>query len=102
MTLQARTIKYCQEIPHHLKPTLARSEKEEAKTSSSTNGAESVCYIRPQQSAKSFSYAQIKSQQVERAEQQLQRQISSKPAHPQIKYESVSQFSQKVELYRGR
>ena len=88
-------------MPKH-EPLWVCSEEEEAKTSCSANGAESVCYIRPQQSVKSFSYAQVKSKQVERAEQQLQRQISSKPTHPQVKYESVSQFSQKVELYRGR
>lgn len=63
-----------------------------------------VCYLQTQQSARSFSYASQLKQQVEHTEriqaavsQQAQWQPTSR-----IKYDSINQFSQKVELYRGR
>lgn len=65
-----------------------------------------MCYLQTQQSAKSFSFAAQRKQQLEQAEkvhaaqQQQQQSARCSPAH--IKYESLSQFSQKVELYRGR
>eukprot|EP00879_Flechtneria_rotunda_P023005 GHRR01024316.1.p1 GENE.GHRR01024316.1~~GHRR01024316.1.p1 ORF type:complete len:327 (+),score=110.61 GHRR01024316.1:681-1661(+) len=60
-----------------------------------------IAYLVPQGSSKSFTHAVQRKQQVEQAEkaqQAFKRQASVKQT---IKYDSVSQFSQKVELYRG-
>jgi hypothetical protein len=60
--------------------------------------------VRPEQSAKSFSYVPVRKRQVEAAEQAAQAQAAPAQVAPQsrVKYDSISQFSQKVELYRGR
>lgn len=67
--------------------------------------ADSVCYLQAhvQQSAKSFSFASQRRQQLEQAEKAhaaQQASVSSRPSS--IKYDNINQFSQKVELYRGR
>eukprot|EP00877_Chromochloris_zofingiensis_P008085 jgi/Chrzof1/352/Cz01g12180.t1 len=64
--------------------------------------ADSVCYLRTQNTARSFSYAQVKKKQVEQAEH-IAAQMHQTRLAPQktIKYDSVSQFSHKVDLYRG-
>lgn len=74
---------------------------------SSGPGSDATCTLiaRPEQSAKSFSYVPVRKRQVEAAEQAARaEQVTTHQLPPQahIKYESISQFSQKVELYRGR
>jgi len=63
---------------------------------------DSVCYLQAQPSAKSFSFASQRKQQFEQAEKLQAVQQATKQQQPSIKYENISQFSQKVELYRGR
>ena len=63
---------------------------------------DSICYLQTQQSAKSFSYATQRKQQFEQAERLQAVQQANRPQHPSIKYDNINQFSQKVELYRGR
>lgn len=68
------------------------------------NSDNAVCYLQTQQSAKSFSYASQYKQQVEHTERiqaAVAQQAQWQPA-TRIKYENVNQFTQKVELYRGR
>jgi hypothetical protein len=58
-----------------------------------------------QQSAKSFSFVQNRVKQVEKAEQRqlLQQQsLKQSAAAQRVAYDNIGQFSQKVELYRGR
>lgn len=63
---------------------------------------DSICYLQAQQSAKSFSFATQRKQQFEHAEKLQAAQQASTQQRPNIKYDSINQFSQKVELYRGR
>lgn len=63
---------------------------------------DSICYLQAQQSAKSFSFATQRKQQFEDAEKLQAAQQASTQQRPIIKYDSINQFSQKVELYRGR
>lgn len=73
----------------------------------SESGEDTSCMIRAgvQQSAKSFSFVQNRVKQVEKAEQRqlLQQQSLKQTAAAQrVQYDNIGQFSQKVELYRGR
>jgi hypothetical protein len=63
---------------------------------------DSICYLQAQQSAKSFSFATQRKQQFEQAEKQQAAQAAHKEQCPSVKYDNINQFSQKVELYRGR
>lgn len=69
---------------------------------SSSGELDSICYLQTQQSAKSFSFASQRKQQFEQAEKLQAAQQAHKLQRPNIKYENINQFSQKVELYRGR
>lgn len=73
--------------------------------SSGDGSTDATCVLATvEQSAKSFSYVPVRKRQVEAAEQAAQAQQAPFQPAPQsrIKYDSISQFSQKVELYRGR
>lgn len=63
---------------------------------------DSICHLQAQQSAKSFSFATQRKQQFEHAEKLQAAQQASTQQRPNIKYDSINQFSQKVELYGGR
>lgn len=69
---------------------------------SAGGNGDSICYLQAQQSAKSFSFATQRKQHYEQAEKIQAAQQAHIQQHPGIKYDSISQFSQKVELYRGR
>lgn len=64
--------------------------------------ADSICYLQAQQSAKSFSFATQRKKQFEQAEKQQAAQAAHKQQRPISRYDNINQFSQKVELYRGR
>jgi hypothetical protein len=74
--------------------------------STSSGGDELTCTVHAavEPSAKSFSYVPVRKRQVEAAEQAAQAAAAHHAPAPQsrVRYESISQFSQKVELYRGR
>jgi hypothetical protein len=78
----------------------------ESLASSGSGAVDSVCYLQAggvQGSAKSFSFAAQRKHELEQAERrQAAAQQSAWAASPSIKADSITQFSQKVELYRGR
>lgn len=71
---------------------------------STAGEVDSVCYLQTgvQQSAKSFSFASQRKQQYEQQEKLQAAQQSRQQQRPAVKYDNISQFSQKIELYRGR
>lgn len=74
--------------------------------STGAGDADSVCYLQAgaqvQHSAKSYSFASQRKQQYEQSEKLQAAQQTRQQQRPGIKYDSISQFSQRVELYRGR
>jgi hypothetical protein len=65
---------------------------------------DSICYLQTQHSAKSFSFASQRKQQLEHNER-LSAAAAAQARHQptaRIKYDSIGQFNQRVELYRGR
>lgn len=69
-------------------------------------GGDASCYLmQPQQSAKSFSAASQRKQLLEQAERLEAAAAAARgqaAAAAALKYDSINQFSQRVELYRGR
>ncbi|KAF6256038.1 kinase-like domain-containing protein [Scenedesmus sp. NREL 46B-D3] len=62
-----------------------------------------ICYLQTQPSAKSFSFASQRKQQLEHSER-LSTAAAAQARHSptaRVKYDSIGQFSQRVELYRG-
>jgi hypothetical protein len=66
--------------------------------------SDSICYLQTQQSAKSFSFASQRKQQLEHSERLSAAAAAHARQQPaaRIKYDSIGQFNQRVELYRGR
>jgi hypothetical protein len=84
----------------------ARAARPRCAASASGGGEDATCTLRSgvEGSAKSFSYVPVRKRQVEAAEHAAQAAAARHAPPPQsrVRYESISQFSQKVELYRGR
>lgn len=85
-----------------LTPTTRLSTSINASGGAAAAECDSICYLQAQPSAKSFSFATQRRQLLEQAEKAQAAQQASKQQHPTIKYDNINQFSQKVELYRGR
>jgi len=83
-------------------PALRPQKHNSGSQHSESSSTDATCVVRPEASAKSFSYVPVRKRQVEAAEQAAQHAPAQSVPQSRVKYESISQFSQKIELYRGR